>query len=177
MQEFGFGSYSGLDIGEETKAIMPSREWKKTRFRQPWYDGDTISVGIGQGYWTVTPIQLTKATATLARRGERVEPHLLRSIISADGTFSPVHESKIPIQLKDEHYWDIALNAMFGVTSKRSGTAHRAFAKTSYTVAGISVLKRVKSMMRIKLMNGIAIMPCLLLLHLFNHRKLLQLWY
>lgn len=146
MEEFGFGTYSGLDIGEETKAIMPSREWKKTRFRQPWYDGDTISVAIGQGYWTVTPIQLTKATATLARRGNRVEPHLLHSIISTDGAFSPVHESKVPIQLEDEHYWDIALDAMYGVTSKVSGTAHRAFADTSYTVAGKSGTAQVINM-------------------------------
>ncbi len=146
MKQFGFGQYSGLDIGEETKAIMPSRDWKKARFREPWYDGDTISVGIGQGYWTVTPIQLTKATAILARRGEIIEPHIIRSIISAGGSFSPVHESKMPIQLKDENYWNIALQAMFGVTSKRTGTAHRAFAKTSYTVAGKSGTAQVVSM-------------------------------
>jgi len=138
MTKFGFGTYSGLDISEETKAIMPSRDWKKARFRQPWYDGDTISVGIGQGYWTVTPIQLTKATAILARRGKMIEPHILQSIISAGGSFSPVHEPKLPIKLKDEHYWDIALQAMFGVTSKKRGTAHRAFSGTSYTVAGKS---------------------------------------
>ena len=138
MQQFGFGHYSGLDIGEESKAIMPSRDWKRARFKEPWYDGDTISIGIGQGYWTVTPIQLTKATAILSRRGDIIEPRILRSIVSADGAFSPAHESQIPIQLKDENYWDIALNAMFGVTSKRTGTAYKAFKGTSYTVAGKS---------------------------------------
>jgi penicillin-binding protein 2 len=145
MKTFGFGNYSGLDIGEETKAIMPSREWKKQRFRAPWYDGDTISVGIGQGYWTTTPIQLTKATAILARRGKIIEPRILQSVISAGGSFSPVHESKAPIQLEDDHYWDIALESMLGVTSKRSGTAHRAFANTSYTVAGKSGTAQVVS--------------------------------
>lgn len=138
MGLFGFGEYSGLDIAEETKAIMPSRDWKKRRFKQPWYDGDTISVGIGQGYWTVTPIQLTKATATLARRGEIIKPHILRSIISSTGSFSPVLESKQPIQLNSERYWDIALEAMQGVTSKKTGTAYRAFATAPYTVAGKS---------------------------------------
>ena len=138
MMQFGFGKYSGLDLSEETKAIMPSRDWKRARFRKPWYDGDTISVGIGQGYWTVTPIQLTKATVTLARRGQIVEPHILQSIVSAGGSFSPVHESLPPIKLHNQHYWDIALQAMFGVTSKKSGTAHRAFANTSYSVAGKS---------------------------------------
>lgn len=138
MRLFGFGEYSGLDIAEETKAIMPSRDWKKRRFNNPWYDGDTISVGIGQGYWTVTPIQLTKATATLARRGEIIEPHILRSIISSNGAFDPVHESKLPIHLNSERYWDIALEAMQGVTSKKTGTAYRAFADAPYTVAGKS---------------------------------------
>jgi penicillin-binding protein 2 len=138
MEQFGFGRYSGLDIGEETKAIMPSREWKKRRFHKPWYDGDTISVGIGQGYWTVTPIQLTKATAILARRGEIVEPQILQSIRSVDNSFSPEQKPKQPITLKDDHYWDIALQAMLGVTSKIRGTAHKAFAGTSYAVAGKS---------------------------------------
>ncbi|TEW54934.1 penicillin-binding protein 2 [Psychromonas sp. RZ22] len=146
MRLFGFGEYSGLDLAEETKAIMPSRDWKSNRFKQPWYDGDTISVGIGQGYWTVTPIQLTKATAVLARRGENIEPHILGSIISSGEEFSPVHESIQPIQLHDQRYWDIALEAMRGVTSKRSGTAHRAFANTTYTVAGKSGTAQVINM-------------------------------
>ena len=145
MNQFGFGTYSGLDIREETKAIMPSRDWKKARFRAPWYDGDTISVGIGQGYWTVTPIQLTKATAILARRGEIIEPRILQSIISSGGSLSPVHKAELPITLKDEHYWDIALQAMLGVTSKRTGTAHKAFADTPYTVAGKSGTAQVVS--------------------------------
>ena len=138
MRLFGFGEYSGLDIAEETKAIMPSRTWKQKRFKKPWYDGDTISVGIGQGYWTVTPIQLTKATATLATRGYSIEPHLLHTISSAKTSFTPKYDPKRIINLEDEHYWDIALKAMHGVTSKKSGTAHKAFANTAYTVAGKS---------------------------------------
>jgi penicillin-binding protein 2 len=143
MEQFGFGNYSGLDIGEETKAIMPSREWKKARFKEPWYDGDTISVGIGQGYWTVTPIQLTKATAILSRRGKVIEPHMLQSIISADSVSADnaseaIQEPPMTIQLKDDHYWQVALDAMYGVTGKKSGTAYKAFAGSSYSVAGKS---------------------------------------
>ena len=136
MQKFGFGKYSGLDISEETKAIMPSREWKKARFHSQWYDGDTISVGIGQGYWTVTPIQLTKATTILARRGKTIEPRLLHSIISSGKEIIPDEIPQKPIIVKDPHYWDIALNAMQGVTTK--GTARRAFHGAKYTVAGKS---------------------------------------
>lgn len=100
MRKFGFGDYSGLDIGEETKAIMPSREWKKSRFKAPWYDGDTISIGIGQGYWTTTPIQLAKATAILARRGKIIDPQILRAILSDDGAFTPIQSTRAPITLK-----------------------------------------------------------------------------
>ncbi|MFT7052637.1 MAG: penicillin-binding protein 2 [Psychromonas sp.] len=145
MKKFGFGNYSGLDIGEETKAIMPSREWKKARFNEQWYDGDTISVGIGQGYWTVTPIQLTKATAILSRKGKVIEPHMLQSIVSAESTFTPPREPQESIQLKDDHYWEVALDAMYAVTSKKSGTADKAFAGSSYSVAGKSGTAQVVS--------------------------------
>ena len=138
MRLFGFGEYSGLDIAEETKAIMPSRSWKEKRFKNPWYDGDTISVGIGQGYWTVTPIQLTKATAILSRRGNSIVPHLLKTISSATGSYTPVHEPKKPIKLESDNYWNIALNAMQAVTSKSTGTAYKAFKGANYTVAGKS---------------------------------------
>ena len=146
MTKFGFGDYSGLDLNEETKAIMPSRQWKRDRYKAPWYDGDTISIGIGQGYWTVTPIQLTQATAILARKGEIITPHILNSIISEGGAFTPPRETSESITLADAHYWEIALKAMYGVTSKSSGTAHRAFANTSYTVAGKSGTAQVINM-------------------------------
>lgn len=138
MRLFGFGEYSGLDLAEETKAIMPSRDWKRTRFNQPWYDGDTISIGIGQGYWTVTPIQLTKATAMLARRGDNIKPHILQSIISANETVTPEYDTSKKVTLASQRYWDIALQAMQGVTSKRRGTAYRTFGDAPYTVAGKS---------------------------------------
>jgi len=138
MRLFGFGEYSGLDIAEETKAIMPSRTWKQKRFKNPWYDGDTISVGIGQGYWTVTPIQLTKATAILSRRGDNIVPHLLQTVSSASESYQPELAHKDPIKLESSNYWDIALNAMQGVTSKRTGTAYKAFLGANYTVAGKS---------------------------------------
>lgn len=146
MEKFGFGQYSGLDLNEETKAIMPSREWKRRRYNAPWYDGDTISVGIGQGYWTVTPMQLTQAIAILARRGKIITPHILHSIMGDGGEFTPPLQTSQPITLKNEHYWDIAFNAMYGVTGKSTGTAHRAFTNTSYTVAGKSGTAQVINM-------------------------------
>lgn len=63
MMRFGFGDLTGIDIYEESKANMPTREWKMARHKVPWYQGDTIPVGIGQGYWTATPMQIAKATS------------------------------------------------------------------------------------------------------------------
>ncbi|GAL14906.1 penicillin-binding protein 2 [Vibrio astriarenae] len=78
MKMFGFGDFTGIDIHEESRANMPTREWKMARHKTPWYQGDTIPVGIGQGYWTATPMQIAKATSVLVHRGEVIAPHLLR---------------------------------------------------------------------------------------------------
>jgi len=138
MTEFGFGQYTGIDIKEETDAIMPSRGWKRSRYNQPWYQGDTISVGIGQGYWTATPIQLAKATAIVASEGLRPIPQLVKDIkYTDDRTFQPVIELP-PLKLKDKAHWQVAKDGMEGVVTKINGTARRAFSKTLYTVAGKS---------------------------------------
>jgi penicillin-binding protein 2 len=80
MSAFGFGQRVGHDVFGESTALMPSRDWKRGRFNQPWYPGETLSVGIGQGYWQVTPLQLATATAVLANRGEWVKPRLASRI-------------------------------------------------------------------------------------------------
>ena len=79
MERFGFGDYTGIDIHEESRAIMPSVAWKRERYNQPWYTGETLSVGIGQSYWTVTPLQLTQALTTLVNHGVRKVPHFLKA--------------------------------------------------------------------------------------------------
>ncbi len=138
MTEFGFGQYTGIDIKEETDAVLPSRGWKRARYNQPWYQGDTISVGIGQGYWTTTPIQLAKATGIVASKGLRPVPQLVKEIKYTDNkTFTPVTEQP-PLVLKEASHWQVAKDGMYGVVNKLNGTAHRAFENTSYTVAGKS---------------------------------------
>lgn len=146
MKQFGFGDYTGIDIAEETSAVMPSRGWKRARFNQPWYQGDTISVGIGQGYWTATPIQLAHATANLARRGDIIVPRLLKSIRSVSGIFEVPPDHKPPIVLKNEGHWQVALDGMYGVVNKKTGTAHKAFADTAYVAAGKSGTAQVIGM-------------------------------
>ncbi|BCL68770.1 penicillin-binding protein 2 [Vibrio nigripulchritudo] len=142
MMLFGFGDFTGIDIHEESKANMPTREWKMARHRQPWYQGDTIPVGIGQGYWTATPMQIAKATSVLINRGEVIAPHLLRATIDKSQephvtTAAPI-ETYPPIQGVSKRYWDVALEGMRLANHGKKGTARRAFTTAKYVTGGKS---------------------------------------
>lgn len=140
MGKFGFGERTGVDIHEETGANMPSRGWKRGLFNQPWYAGDTISVGIGQGYWTATPLQLAAATATMANKGIIRPPHFVmqQRVQKADQNdiINTEDPDRPPIALTDEKNWQIVLNAMEATVSSVRGTAHKIFRTAEYTVAG-----------------------------------------
>lgn len=136
MSRFGFGELSGIDIHEETTAILPSKEWKENRFKESWWRGDTISVGIGQGYWTATPIQIANATNILVNRGINHPPHLVQVVKKGNDIIQINNEEKPPVILKNPHHWQIALDAMHNTVKKVSGTAHKAFKGTNYDSAG-----------------------------------------
>jgi len=135
MTRFGIGQRVSLDMFEETAGLMPSREWKRARYRQPWYPGETVILGIGQGYMQATPLQLAQATALMANHGEWIRPHLARSI---DGV-SPVDPEPMPdIQLRDPRYWDAAINGMEQVVHGPRGTAKKIGDAANYRIAGKS---------------------------------------
>ncbi|WP_274023480.1 penicillin-binding protein 2 [Vibrio parahaemolyticus] len=142
MMMFGFGDYTGIDIYEESKANMPTRDWKMSRHKTPWYKGDTIPVGIGQGYWTATPMQIAKATSVLVNNGSVSAPHLLKSTIDNGDNFEEQETSEYvtypPIQNVPEKYWDIAKEGMRRVNHGTRGTARRSFYNMSYQTAGKS---------------------------------------
>ncbi|ELB2204007.1 penicillin-binding protein 2 [Vibrio parahaemolyticus] len=142
MMMFGFGDYTGIDIYEESKANMPTRDWKMSRHKTPWYKGDTIPVGIGQGYWTATPMQIAKATSVLVNNGAVSAPHLLKSTIDNGDNFEEQETSEYvtypPIQYVPEKYWDIAKEGMRRVNHGTRGTARRSFYNMSYQTAGKS---------------------------------------
>ena len=142
MMMFGFGDYTGIDIYEESKANMPTRDWKMARHRVPWYQGDTIPVGIGQGYWTATPMQIAKATSVLVHEGEVIAPHLLRATIENGQPLETQSLSDIetypPITGVKQRFWDIGKEGMKLVNHGRKGTARRAFQNMSYLTAGKS---------------------------------------
>lgn len=108
MSKFGYGEYTGIDLSEERAGLMPTREWKQKRHKKPWYQGDTIPVGIGQGYWTATPIQMAKSLMTLINDGTVKTPHLLQST-RIDGVLVPYkQEDSTQIGSINSGYWEIA---------------------------------------------------------------------
>ena len=144
MERFGFGDYTGVDIHEESKAIMPSVGWKRGRYNKPWYTGETLSVGIGQSYWTVTPLQLTQALTTLVNHGHRKVPHFLQATSELvtinnkkeNNLVAVNYEEQAPLVLKQQKNWDLVLNAMHRTVQVVGATGHSAFKGTQYDAAG-----------------------------------------
>ncbi len=136
LAKFGFGSPTGIDLVGEGKGILPSREWKRANLNQAWYPGETVISGIGQGYWTVTPLQLANATATLANQGIGHVPHLLKAM--QDGFNAPTVEPKmsapLPNIVKDVRHWETVRDGMIAVT--HGGTASRVSIGSPYVMAG-----------------------------------------
>ena len=135
MTRFGLGQRVSLDMYEETAGLMPSREWKRARHRQPWYPGETVILGIGQGYMQATPLQLAQATALVATRGKWIRPHLARSIAGEP----PVDPDPLPdIELRDPRFWDHATRGMEQVLHGARGTARKVGESSVYRIAGKS---------------------------------------
>jgi penicillin-binding protein 2 len=139
MGQLGLGSRTGIDIDGESEGVLPSQEWKRKRFKKPeqqkWYAGETISIGIGQGYNAYTPIQLAHATAILANNGVVFRPHLVKFITDTKtGERTLIEPQPIrTLALKQEHI-EVIKNAMVGVN--KEGTGARAFAGAEYVSAG-----------------------------------------
>ena len=135
MTRFGFGRRVALDMFEETGGIMPSREWKRARFKQVWYPGETLILGIGQGYMLSTPLQLAQATVLMATNGVWRRPRLARLI----GDQPPVDPEPIAdIVFKDASSWTLAKRGMESVVHGARGTARKVGQNAAYRIAGKS---------------------------------------
>lgn len=142
MSQFGFGQRVALDVYGESSGLMPSPEWKKRRFKQVWYPGETVILGIGQGYMQTTPIQMAQATVLIATSGKWIRPHLAKTI----GGEPPVDPEPMPdIKVKNPMFWQVARDGMEEVLHGARGTA-RAIGNTAvYRMAGKSGTAQVKS--------------------------------
>jgi len=135
LTRFGFGQRSGIDIEGELPGLAPSQQWKMQRFRQKWYAGDTVSVGIGQGYMLATPLQLATATAIIANGGIPVKPHLIKAVQdSKTQEMRPFSNGAASEHIVQEKNLALVRSAMVDVT-KPGGTAAQASAGAPYAIA------------------------------------------
>jgi len=139
LQPFGFGTHTGIDLIGEVRGALPSTEWKRKMYKRPelqrWYAGETISLGIGQGYNNFTVLQMAQATATLANGGVHYRPRIVREI--EDAVTKEVRlvssEAMATVPMKPENL-EVIRHAMVGVN--KEGTSATAFRGTSYVAAG-----------------------------------------
>lgn len=141
MNKFGYGLPSGVDINEDSRANMPTREWKKAHYKQSWYQGDTIPIGIGQGYWTATPLQIAKATSVVANKGLVHRPHIVSSIIENNVDTPIPFDDFAKLSSVTPETWNIVQEGMRRVLV--TGTGRKAFSHTAYVAAGKSGTSQV----------------------------------
>ncbi|MCK0510056.1 penicillin-binding protein 2 [Aromatoleum buckelii] len=157
MAPLGFGSRTGIDIPGEAEGVLPSPAWKRGRFKKPeqqrWYGGETISVGIGQGYNAYTPLQLANALATIVNGGKVFRPHVVRHVIdTASGERRAVQPEPIrQLAIKPAHLAAVR-DAMVDVN--KSGTGARAFAGAPYSAGGKTGTAQVYSLKGSKYVAG-----------------------
>ncbi len=138
LVNFGFGTRTGIDIGGESSGLVPSVEWKRKTYNQPWYQGETLIAGIGQGSVLTTPIQLAVATAALANGGKIVSPHLAyeaRNPITDQVEILP-HPQPMAMPFHDPGIWGHIVQAMTDVVHGDYGTARRSGLNALYKFAG-----------------------------------------
>jgi len=142
LAQFGLGDKVGIDIAGERKGLLPSTAWKRGAFKQKsaqvWFPGETVIAGIGQGYMLATPLQLAHVAATVAMRGQRFTPRLVKGIRDAStGELRKVPPKPLPpVQVDDPAYWDVIVGGMVSVTNDPWGTARRAQVGAPYKIAG-----------------------------------------
>lgn len=138
LQHFGFGRKTGIDIQGELSGLLPSQEWKRSRRNQPWFPGETIITGIGQGFFLITPIQLATATAALANGGRIMKPKIINAEQDANsGELLPQHSELVEtVKVYEQLNWDTIIEAMVDVVHSARGTARKIGADSPYRIAG-----------------------------------------
>ncbi len=167
LSQFGYGKPTGIDLNEEYAGLLPSREWKQKVHKHAWYQGDTVSVGIGQGYWIATPIQMVKALVALLNNGRVINPHLLEK--SQRGTEQQLYQPKAPQpQIGDPKspYWSLVRHAMFGMANAPNGTGYKYFHTAPYGIAAKSGTSQVFSLKQNQVYNA-KMIPTRLRDHIF----------
>lgn len=138
LARFGFGEKPQIDLPGALAGVNPSPAWKERTLHKPWYPGNTVNNGIGQGFLLVTPLQLASAVATIAEHGRRMRPHVLEAVASSgSGQKIVVRPDPLPaVTLPTPNYWDYVANAMHEVIANPHGTAHNIAKGLDFPMAG-----------------------------------------
>ena len=142
LSKFGFGSTSGIDLFNEKQSVLPTRNWKLGNIGEAWFVGDTINLGIGQGYITSTPLQLAVSLSAIANKGKIFKPKLI--IDDRTGTQEP--ELLMEVQIENDSHWNIIEKSMVSVIQSWNGTAHNLYDKNGITIAGKTGTAQIKSL-------------------------------
>jgi penicillin-binding protein 2 len=139
LDDFGFGEKTGVDPSEEMPGLVPSPAWKRKKFGVPWFPGDTVVAGIGQGYILATPLQMVQGVATIANRGNHYKLTLLHQVEKPDNTVLLQQPAPgYPVVFPNQQIWDTVINGMIGVIKSidPSGTGGHVFGRDApYSVA------------------------------------------
>ena len=142
LKPFGFGQKTGIQLTGEEEGVLPSRNWKLGRTGDSWFVGDTINLGIGQGYMTTTPLQLAVAVSVLATRGKAYKPNIVEKI---NTTFIEP-ELLYQIEIKEERNWKKLEESMISVIRSWNGTAHNIYNPEDFLIAGKTGTAQIKSL-------------------------------
>ena len=123
---------SGIDLYNESSSILPTRSWKLGNIGESWFVGDTINIGIGQGYITSTPLQLAVSISAIATRGKIFRPKLISG--NQFTKFKP--EVLMEVQLRNERHWESIEKSMISVINSWNGTAHNIYEENGISIAG-----------------------------------------
>lgn len=138
LAQFGLGQKTGIDLRGELSGLNPSREWKRRNRNLPWFPGETLITGIGQGFMLTTPLQLASATAAISKMGERFKPHMVYGIQAQQNSeiIKTKAEQLKNVPINDENNWLTVVKAMKNVVYGLHGTARGIKHNLKYTIAG-----------------------------------------
>ena len=142
LLKFGFGEISGIDLTNESKSILPTRNWKLGNIGEAWFVGDTINIGIGQGYISSTPLQLAVSLSAIANKGKIFKPKLISHNRLED--YEP--QLLMEVQIQNPRHWNIIEKSMVSVINSWNGTAHNLYDEGSITIAGKTGTAQIKSL-------------------------------
>ena len=142
LAKFGFGETTGIELLTETESILPTRNWKLGNIGETWFVGDTINIGIGQGYITSTPLQLAVSLSAIANRGIIYKP----TLVTQDYGQESNQKTFASVKIKNQSHWEVIEKSMISVINSWNGTAHNLYKEGGTVIAGKTGTAQIRSL-------------------------------